>query len=151
MDATFEMECNNMSRFTISKSLFLIILSTTVTSCMWNDTDGNMPKQQQQQAAVAGPTIPTANAEKAAEPVRVAGGGPLGGYLEQFMDANDRSKMTRALDGGLGKASRWTNPVSGAQFAVTPVNKVSMGSNICRSYQVNMIKAGITDKVSGTA
>ena len=59
--------------------------------------------------------------------------------------------MTRALDGGLGKASRWTNPVSGAQFAVTPVNKVSMGSNICRSYQVNMIKAGITDKVSGTA
>ena len=136
-----------MSRLQIIKPVLLMLVSLIVTGCIYDNTEKGMPGEPQ--VATAGGV--TSNADKAAQPVRVAGGGPLGGYIEQFMDVNDKSKMTRALDGGLGKASRWTNPVSGAQFAMTPVSKVSMGSNICRSYLLSMNKGGIDDKVNGTA
>lgn len=127
----------------MTKSLFLMMLSMAVTGCIYDTSSSGMPGEPQ--AAVAG------NTEKSGETIKLSGNGPLGGYIEQFMDANDKSKMARALDGGLGKANHWKNPVSGSEFAVTPVSKASMSGGICRTYNVSMTRTGITDKVSGTA
>lgn len=134
-----------MNQLRVLKATILVMASMFVTGCMLNTSDVNV-----QNAPNTGTTV-TSDANKASEPVQVAGGGPLGGYIEQFMDANDKSKMVRAMDGGLGKAVRWKNPVSGAEFAVTPVSKASVNGGICRNYYISMIKSGIADKVNGTA
>lgn len=82
----------------------------------------------------------------------IASGQPLGGYLEQYMDNNDKVKMGRGLDGAIGKATTWTNPVNGAKFTVTPIRKVNMeGARYCRTYNVIMTKQSSRDQVSGTA
>lgn len=131
----------------LSKAILLAGLSMLVSGCIY-DMSGTGSSGTP--ATTDGMTV-TTDADKAAEPVRAAGGGPLGGYIEQFMDANDKSRMVRALDGGLGKANRWKNPVSGAEFSVTPLSKVSMKGEICRTYSVSMTKTGIADRVTGTA
>ncbi len=134
-----------MNRSTISKVILIAMSSLFVTGCILSTSDVNIKNDQNN-----GTTV-TSDANKASEPVTASAGGPLGGYIEQFMDANDKSKMVRAMDGGLGKAVRWTNPVSGAQFAMTPVSKASINGGICRNYYLSMIKTGIADKVNGTA
>lgn len=136
-----------MNRSIISKVILIAMGSLFVTGCVLNTSDAIVQNDQNKND---GSTV-TSDANKASEPVNVASGGPLGGYIEQFMDANDKSKMVRAMDGGLGKAVRWKNPVSGADFAVTPVSKASINGGICRNYYISMIKTGIADKVSGTA
>lgn len=134
-----------MNQVRVLKATILVMASMFVTGCILNTSDVNVQNDPN-----TGTTV-TSDANKASEPVQVAGGGPLGGYIEQFMDANDKSKMVRAMDGGLGKAVRWKNPVSGAEFAVTPVSKASVNGGICRNYYISMIKSGIADKVNGTA
>lgn len=134
-----------MNRSIISKAILIAMGTLLVTGCILNTSDVNTKKDTNDGATV------TSDANKASEPVTAAGGGPLGGYIEQFMDANDKSKMVRAMDGGLGKAVRWKNPVSGAEFAMTPVSKASINGGICRNYYLSMIKSGIADKVNGTA
>ncbi|HTM63283.1 MAG TPA: RT0821/Lpp0805 family surface protein [Gammaproteobacteria bacterium] len=127
-------------------AVYLAAASLFVTGCIMDTSDvGTSSKAQTAMTETSDPN-------KASEPVRVAGGGPLGGYLEQFMDSNDKSKMVRALDGGLGKANRWKNPVSGAEFSVTPLSKAGgQGGGICRNYSISMVKSGISDSVNGTA
>jgi surface antigen len=134
-----------MTQLRIVKPLLLILASTVITGCIYSNNSEPTAPSAQSQAALAeqGSTTPP-------ETIKAASSGPLGGYLEQFMDANDKSKMARALDGGLGKSIHWKNPVSGFDFAVTPIAKAS-GNGICRSYSVSMIKTGITDRVNGTA
>lgn len=134
-----------MNQFRVLKVMILLLAGTFVSGCILSTSDVNIKNDQNN-----GTTV-TSDANKASEPVTASGGGPLGGYIEQFMDANDKSKMVRAMDGGLGKAVRWTNPVSGAQFAMTPVSKASINGGICRNYYLSMIKTGIADKVNGTA
>jgi surface antigen len=135
----------DMSQLFIVKPLILVMLGIAVTGCMYNtDSTGVQGGTPMQTTAIGEPATP-------AEEVKTASGGALGGYIEQFMDANDKSKMARALDGGLGKSIAWKNPVSGASFAVTPLRKVSMGEGICRAYSVTMTKTGVTDRVGGTA
>ncbi len=141
-----------MRQLFITKSVFLITLSMAVTSCMYNTEATGMNKT----VALGGPEAVANNggpveAARPATALQTASGGPVGGYIEQYMDANDRSKMIRALDGGLGKSISWKNPVSGASFAVTPLRKVSSGEGICRAYSITMTKTGVTDKVGGTA
>jgi surface antigen len=143
-----KMECVMIRKIILAKSMFLVMASMIVTGCLY-DTASNkvMPGNEPQVSA----TNPTTSADKAAAPIHAAGGGPLGGYIEQFMDANDKSKLARSLDSSLGKTVSWSNPVSGAKFAVTPISKVENGNNICRSYHITMTKNGIDDKVNGTA
>lgn len=135
-----------MSR--LIQSLSLLALSAVLSGCLYSSAgSGSTAVKSEPQMA----STETSDPKKAAEPIKASGGGPLGGYIEQFMDGNDRTKMTRALDGSLGKSASWTNPVSGANFSVTPLNKAPGGEGICRSYSVTMTKTGVTDRVSGVA
>ncbi len=138
-----------MTRFPFTKPLLLAALCVSISGCLYDNNTTASNSQNPQAVALANGSNPNGSTT-APDQVR-ATGGSLGGYIEQFMDANDKSKMARALDGTLGKSTAWKNPVSGASFAVTPISKVNMGSGICRSYSVSMNKAGVTDKVGGTA
>lgn len=138
-----------MTRFSFTKPLLLAALCVSISGCLYDNNTSASNSANTQNTALANGSNPNGSTT-APDQVR-ATGGSLGGYIEQFMDANDKSKMARALDGSLGKATSWKNPVSGASFSVTPISKVSMGSGICRSYSVSMNKGGVNDKVGGTA
>lgn len=137
-----------MNQFSIVKVVSVLALTFSISGCLNNSvssSDSAMSADNNQQSVMSdGSTKPQ-------EVVKTASGGPLGGYIEQFMDANDKTKLARALDGGLGKSTSWKNPVSGADFAVTPTRKVTMGEGICRAYNLTMTKSGVTDRVAGTA
>lgn len=142
-----------MNQISFTKPLCLITLCLAVSGCLYNGS-ATSSSTNTTQAALTPEQAALANANgstQAPPPVKTATGGALGGYIEQFMDANDKSKMARALDGSLGKSTSWKNPVSGVIFAVTPISKVSNGDSICRSYSVTMNKTGMNDRVGGTA
>lgn len=120
----------------ISRVTSVSLLALLATGCMYNKANT--------ETAMIEPTEP--------HTVALTGGGPIGGYIEQFMDGTDKTKLSRALDKGIGSTTAWKNPASGADFSVTPTRKVtSDGGGICRAYTVRMTKTGITDKVQGTA
>lgn len=76
----------------------------------------------------------------------------VGGKFESTMDRIDRSKLSRALDSGLGKATTWTNGSSGITFTVVPTRKVRIGNNaFCRTYNITAVRGSSTDQYSGTA
>lgn len=127
------MECVPMLTF-ITRVSGIAILALLATGCMYNRANSDDMK----------PTDP--------HTVALDSGAPVGGYIEQFMDGKDRTKLSKALDKGIGNTTAWDNPESGAHFAVTPIRKVqSENGGICRAYTVKMTKTGITDRVQGTA
>lgn len=137
----------------LTKPLCLITLCLAVSGCLYNNGSSSSSSSATQ-AALTPEQAAAVNENGTTTPpeqVRAATGGALGGYIEQFMDANDKSKMARALDGSLGKSTSWKNPVSGVAFAVTPLSKVTNGDSICRTYSVTMNKTGVNDRVGGTA
>lgn len=139
-----------MARLSIINPLLMLAFTLALSGCIY-DQSSSMANSGTQAATDAEAAKLAANGStQAPESVQARGGGPLGGYIEQFMDANDRSKMTRALDGSLGRSVSWTNPVSGANFSVTPTSKAS-GEGICRNYTISMNKSGVSDRVSGVA
>jgi len=143
-----------MNPLTLTRPLSLLALCLTVSGCLYNNGSTSASSVDQPKAPLTAQQAAAVNANGTTTPpeeVRTASGGSLGGYLEQFMDANDRSRMARALDGSLGKSTSWKNPVSGATFAVTPIRKISNGDSICRAYSVTMNKTGVNDRVGGTA
>ncbi len=76
----------------------------------------------------------------------------VGGKFDSRMDGLDKSKLPRALDAGLGKATTWTNGSSGITYTVVPTRKVTIGGNqFCRSYSITAVRGGDTDQYTGTA
>ena len=81
-----------------------------------------------------------------------AGDEPIGGSLEKYMDSDDKTKMSRALDKAPGKTTSWTNNRLGMHYAVTPIRKVVLKDNpYCRTYQMTATRGSHTKEVSGTA
>lgn len=79
----------------------------------------------------------------------MAGGGDIG---LKSMDANDKSKMSHALDNATGKSTHWENGVSGINFTVTPTKKVVIENNpFCRHYLVVVAKGNYQKQFNGTA
>ena len=82
----------------------------------------------------------------------VADNGPVGGNIEQSMDSLDRSKLSRAMDGGIGKSTQWTNGSTGMTYMVTPTRKMTIGGNpFCRQYVISASRGGRSNQVNGTA
>lgn len=76
----------------------------------------------------------------------------LAGDIESSMDVLDKTKLSRALDGGLGKATHWTNVSTGASYTVIPTRKVVVSGNaFCREYSVTMTRGGKTSDMTGRA
>lgn len=76
----------------------------------------------------------------------------VGGKFDSTMDKLDKSKLSRALDGGLGKPTTWANGSTGITYTVVPTQKTTIGGNkFCRSYQITAMKGAKSDQYSGTA
>lgn len=83
---------------------------------------------------------------------QVPQGAAIAGNLEGFMDSTDKAKMSKALDGGLGKATHWANGATGVSYTVIPLQKVTIGGNtFCRTYSIAAEKSGNVSKMNGTA
>jgi surface antigen len=81
-----------------------------------------------------------------------ADGGTIGGRLAASMDVNDKSKLSHALDNGLGKSTEWTNALTNITYTVTPTEKVTLaGHAVCRKYTLQADKGGQEQNSTRTA
>lgn len=131
------------------KMVFVCIASSLLASCSsFNQYFGSVP---------SGRSAAKASGDIGDQPTSMTGhltnmSTAVGGKFESSMDNIDRSKLSRALDSGLGKATTWTNVSSGISFTVVPTRKMSIGSNqFCRAYNITAVKGSSTDQYTGTA
>jgi len=81
--------------------------------------------------------------------ITMTGGGEIG---LKSMDAEDKSKMSHALDSATGKSTHWENGATHVGYTVTPIKKIVIKDNpFCRSYQVVVVKGDHQNEVNGTA
>jgi len=87
----------------------------------------------------------------------IAGGTLLGAYIGgeygQYWDDVDAMRAQYVLERGRsGQQATWTNPDTGSQVAMTPqpVYRSASGQN-CRSYQVDVVIAGVSQHAWGNA
>ena len=139
--------------------LFIIALGVALTACSTTH-EGTSGAQVEtvsaEQRASTTPvvsqasdqnTIPETNLSKT--PVT---GELIGGSIEKMMDADDKIRMSRALDKSPGKTTTWQNPNTGITYAVTPVKKVVLADNpFCREYRTTATKAEQSKEITGTA
>lgn len=128
------------------KVLGVSLLALTLAAC------SSMYSQQQSSGQVV--ATGGAQGEKAIElsGEPVAATPPLAGNIEGSMDSNDRNKLSRALDGGIGKATTWTSSATGITYTVVPTRKISVGgNNLCRKYTITATRGGSQQQVSGSA
>jgi surface antigen len=104
------------------------------------------------------PPPPTAEnaGEKVLKPIDVSNvntNEPLiGGSTERSMDANDKLKMSKALDKAPGKSTEWTNDRTGITYNVTPVKKIVINNNpFCREYETVITRRSNSNTLTGTA
>lgn len=137
--------------------LTLIALVASLAGC--SDMGGMMPGTSttpQMPSEVPNPAkqgVIATSVDKAGKETGVnltmAGGGEIG---LKSMDANDKSKMSRALDSGTGKATHWVNSSTGMNYTVTPIKKVVIENNpFCRQYLVVVARGANQKEISGTA
>lgn len=76
----------------------------------------------------------------------------IAGSFESAMTQDDKIKLSKSLDGGLGKSTHWTNSATGYSYTVTPTRKVTVGSNpICRAFEATATRGANSRSKTGTA
>jgi len=76
----------------------------------------------------------------------------IGGSIERSMDANDKAKMSKALDKAPGKSTVWTNDRMGITYTVTPIKKIVINNNpFCREYETMISRKYNSNTQHGTA
>ncbi len=79
-------------------------------------------------------------------------GAVLGGSVGRSMDELDQMKAQRSLETTrTGVTSRWQNPDTGVQYAVTPTNTYETASGPCREFKTTAVIDGRRETVYGTA
>lgn len=107
-------------------------------------------------APITPPTPPAEPGQNTLKPIDVSQVNTkdplIGGATERSMDANDKIKMSKALDKSPGKSTEWTNDRTGITYSVTPIKKVVINNNpFCREYETMITRRGSTNSVHGTA
>lgn len=79
-------------------------------------------------------------------------GAAIGGAIGRSMDEVDRMKTASTLESvRTGVSSRWQNPDTGYQYAVTPTRTYETSAGPCREYTIDARIGGRTEEVYGTA
>jgi surface antigen len=79
-------------------------------------------------------------------------GAAIGGAIGRSMDEVDRMKTASTLESvRTGVSSRWQNPDTGYQYAVTPTRTYETSAGPCREYTIDASIGGRTEEVYGTA
>lgn len=79
-------------------------------------------------------------------------GASIGGSVGRSMDDMDRMKVGATLETTrTGVTSRWENPDTGYEYAVTPTKTYETAEGPCREYTMDAVIGGKTEQVYGTA
>ena len=79
-------------------------------------------------------------------------GGVVGKGIGQHMDANDRQRVSQALEtNAAGETSRWSNDATRTTHAITPSDPFIHDGKQCRQFVQEAIVDGKPTKMSGTA
>lgn len=79
-------------------------------------------------------------------------GASIGGSVGRSMDEVDRMKVGATLETTrTGVTSRWENPDTGHEYAVTPTKTYETTEGPCREYTMDAVIGGKTEQVYGTA
>ncbi len=79
-------------------------------------------------------------------------GASIGGSVGRSMDDMDRMKVGATLETTrTGVTSRWENPDTGHEYAVTPTKTYETAKGPCREYTMDAVIGGKTEQVYGTA
>src|SRR6185312_5346192 len=134
----------------------LIVLAAGLTGCSGNmpSMSSMMPGSSSTPAQAVSPAKQGVIAKSVNQAgketnvnVTMAGGGEVS---LKSMDAEDKTKMMRALDAATGKSTRWVNGMSGISYTVTPIKKVVIqGNPFCREYTVVAEKGNFTKESHG--
>ena len=77
---------------------------------------------------------------------------PIGGNIQNTMDASDKDKLSHALDKPLGKATQWQNSRSGITYSVVPTKKLTVKENhFCREYFLTATHNNAKNEFTGVA
>lgn len=79
-------------------------------------------------------------------------GASVGGSIGERLDESDRRRMGYSLENNrTGATTRWHNPDTGRDYAVTPTGTYDSGGRPCREYTMDAEIGGRMEKVYGTA
>lgn len=122
--------------------LTVLGLFFAITACSTNPFN-RLSSNQDDTQATAQPEVVGANTKP---------GVAIGGSAGMSMDAFDRVRLSRALDKAPGKSTSWENAMTGTNYTVTPIRKISVNGNpFCREYQVEASRGDNKRESTGTA
>ncbi len=134
--------------------LLALILTTGLSGC------ATAPPQENQGmviggviGAVLGSTVGDGRGRVIATAVGTLIGAIAGGSIGKRLDEADRLKTGHTLETvRTGVSSKWVNPDTGNQYAVTPTRTYeSVSGSPCREFTMNAVIGGKTERVYGTA
>ena len=119
----------------------------------------NPPTKQQTGAVtgavvggVVGSTIGGGTGRTVAIVAGTVAGALFGSHIGKRMDEADRLKAAQALENApSGQATRWKNPDSGQEYAITPNRTYETATGPCRDFTVDAKIDGKPEKVKGSA
>lgn len=101
---------------------------------------------------VLGHQIGSGRGQAAATALGTLIGASIGGSVGRSMDEVDRMKVGATLETTrTGVTTRWENPDTGHQYAVTPTKTYETAEGPCREYTMDAVIGGKTEQVYGTA
>ena len=102
--------------------------------------------------AAAGSAIGSGSGRTAATVVGGLIGAAVGHSVGKHMDEQDRARTAQAMESSpTGKTTTWTNPDTGAGYAVTPTRTYDSGGQPCREFTMDAEVDGSPDQITGTA
>lgn len=101
---------------------------------------------------VLGHQVGSGSGQTAATIVGTLAGAAIGGSIGRSMDEQDRRRMAATLERQrTGQTTRWQNPDTGHQYAMTPTKTYETDTGACREYTMDARIGGRTEEVYGTA
>lgn len=101
---------------------------------------------------VLGHQVGSGRGQAAATALGTLIGASIGGSVGRSMDEVDRMKVGATLETTrTGVTTRWKNPDTGHEYAVTPTKTYESAEGPCREYTMDAVIGGKTEQVYGTA
>lgn len=101
---------------------------------------------------ILGNQVGRGSGRTAATIIGTLAGAAIGGAVGRSMDDTDRLKAAHSLETvRTGVPSRWRNPDSGNEYALTPTRTYDTRSGPCREYTMDAMIGGRREEVYGTA
>lgn len=101
---------------------------------------------------VLGHQVGTGSGQDVATGLGAVIGAAVGGSVGRSMDELDRMKVAASLETvRTGVTTRWENPDSGNEYAMTPTRTYETAKGPCREYTLDAQIGGQTEQIYGTA